>query len=211
MTEETYQITWIILTAVKSLNVGKYKLAEFLKGSKSKNVSHLSNQQGYGGLLWYDIATILGFIEQLEQMGFVARKRVAIDDYYSIIEISEAGEKILDEKIRIELQVIKSDKPVSVGDSEKTTLRLFKNGKAPEEIAMERNLAVSTIYDHLYRLVVNNHVSSSEFIPENIANQIIEAKSKLPNAARLKEIKEILPESISYNEIKCVLADKTIK
>ena len=180
MTEESYQTTWIVLNAVKSLNVGKYKLAEFLKGSKSKDVSHLSNQQGYGGLLWCDISTIIGFIEQLEQMKLITRIKPAIDEYYSVLELTEAGKKVLDEKINI------------------------------EEIAKSRNLAVSTIYDHLYKLVANGYLSCSEFVPENLIKQIIKAKSGLPNAAKLKEIKEMLPEEISYNEIKCVLADKNI-
>jgi len=29
----------------------------------------------------------------------------------------------------------------------------------------------------------------------------------LPNASKLREIKEILPEEITYNKIRCVLAD----
>ena len=211
MSEETYQTTWIILNSVKRINVGKYKLAEFLKGSKAKDVASLSSHQGYGGLLWYDIQTIIGFVEQLEQMGLIVRKRITLDDYYSMLEITEAGKNVLDEKINIELQIIKREKPVSIGDSEKTTLELFQSGKAIEEIAKERNLAISTIYDHLYRLVVNNNLSSSEFISESIINQILEAKSKLQDTSKLKEIKGILPDEITYNEIKCVLADKTIK
>ena len=95
MTEETHQITWIILNAVKHTKIGKHKLAEFLKGSKAKDVANLSSQQGYGGLLWYDIATIIGFIEQLEQMGFIKRVRLTIDDYYSALELTEAGKKVL--------------------------------------------------------------------------------------------------------------------
>lgn|SRR3989338_159182 len=207
MSEEACQITWIILNAAKSLNVGKHKLAEFLKGSKAKDIAHLSIHQGYGGLLWYDIATIIGFIEQLEQMGLIARKIIAIDDYFSKLEITEAGKKVLSEKIEVELQAIKKEKPVTAGNSEKITLDLFKAGKTIEEIAKERSLAISTIYDHLYRLVVNNYVSSSEFIPKNTINQILEAKTRLPNASKLREIKEILPEEITYNEIRCVLAD----
>ena len=211
MTEETHQITWIILNAVKHTKIGKHKLAEFLKGSKAKDVANLSSQQGYGGLLWYDIETIAGFIEQLEQMGVIARIKPAIDEYYSVLELTEAGKKVLDEKIKIELQIIKKEKPLIVGATEKTTFDLFKTGKTIEEISKERDLARSTIYDHLCRLVANNYLSSSEFVPENIIKQILEAKSKLPNTAKLKEIKEILPEEITYNEIRCVLADKTKK
>lgn len=43
MAEETHQITWIILNAAKTISAGKHKLAEFLKGSKAKDVAHLSS------------------------------------------------------------------------------------------------------------------------------------------------------------------------
>ena len=208
MTESQDNIAWIILSAAKNIKAGKYKLAEFLKGSKAKDVAHLSGQQGYGGLLWHDIATIVGFIEQLEQIGMMARKLAAIDSYYSVLELTEAGEKVLEEKMNIELQIIKREESIAVGPTEKATFELFMAGKSIEKISKERNLAVSTIYDHLHRLVVNDFLSISEFVPEHIAKQILEAKSRLPNASKLKEIKEILPEEITYNEIRCVLADK---
>src|SRR3989338_3771968 len=208
---QLYNETWIILNAVKDTKIGKHKLAEFLKGSKAKDVANLSSQQGYGGLLWHDISTIIELIEQLEQMGFIKRVRLTIDDYYSALELTEAGKKVLEEKIKIELQIIKRDKPIVIGTSEKATFGLFKAGKSIEEISKERNLSISTIYDHLYRLVANNYLSSSGFVPEEIIKQILEAKSKVPNATKLKEIKELLPEEITYNEIRCVLADKTNK
>src|SRR3989338_6140395 len=196
MIKDSGQIVWIILTATKNIKVGKHKLAEFLKGSKAKDIANLSSQQGYGGLLWHDIATIIGFIEQLEQMGFIKRVRLTIDDYYSALKLTEAGKKVLEEKIKVELQIIKRDKPIVIGTSEKATFGLFRAGKSIEEISKERNLAISTIYDHLYRLVANNYLLSSEFVPGNVI--------------KLKEIKELLPESITYNEIRCVLADKKL-
>ena len=211
MIKDSDKIIWIILNAVKHTKIGKHKLAEFLKGSKAKDVANLSSQQGYGGLLWYDIATITESIEQVEQMGFIKRVRLTIDDYYSALELTEAGKKALEEKIKVELQIIKREKPIVIGTSEKATFGLFRVGKSIEEISKERNLATSTIYDHLYRLVANNYLSSSEFVPEKIIKQILEAKSKVPNATKLKEIKELLPESITYNEIRCVLADKINK
>ncbi|GEM_PF-2156418 len=204
--EHTYQITQIILEAIKNTKAGKHRLAEFLKGSKAKDVAHLSSNIGYGGLLWHDIGTIMGFIEQLERMELI--KRTAILDYYSALELTEAGEKILDEKIKIELQIVKKEKPVTVGETERLTYDMFKKGASAEQIAKQRNLAVSTIYGHLYGLVANNYLSSSDFIPENVIAQVLKAKNKLPAGFKLREIKEILAEYISYNEIKCVLADK---
>jgi len=208
MIKDSDQIVWIILKAVKNTKIGKYKMAEFLKGSKAKDVANLSSQQGYGGLLWHDIQTIVGFIEQLEKMELI--NRTAIYDYYSALELTEAGKKVLEEKIRIELQIIKKEKLLTIGDTEKTTFDLFRQGRTIEEIAKIRNLAISTIYDHLYRLVANNYLSVSEFIPESVIKQILEAKNKLPKSPKLKEIKEILPDKITYNEIKCVLAEKRI-
>ena len=209
MIKESDNISWIILNAAKNIKVGKYKLAEFLKGSKAKDIANLSSQQGYGGLLWHDIPTIMGFIEQLEEMELL--RRLTFHDYYSALELTDAGNKVLDEKIKIELQIIKKDKPLTVGESEKFTFQTFKSGKAIKEIAKIRNLAVSTIYDHLYRLIANDYLSSSEFISENIIEQVLEAKTKLKKDFKLKEIKEILPEEITYNEIKCVLADKNLE
>ncbi|MBI2661455.1 helix-turn-helix domain-containing protein [Candidatus Woesearchaeota archaeon] len=205
--EDSEQTAWIILNAAKFLSVGKHKLAEFLKGSKAKDIAHLSIHQGYGGLLWHDIATIIGFIEQLERMEFLRRTQPAIEDYYSVLEVTEAGRKILDEKIKIGLQIIKNEKRIIVGDSEKITFGLFKAGKSIEEIAKERNLAVSTIYGHLHRLIANGYISSSEVVSQEVIRRVEEAAGKSTDINSLKEIKELLPD-VSYEEIRCALADR---
>ena len=209
MIEETYQITFVILKAAEKINVGKHKLAEFLKGSKSKDVARISNEKGYGGLLWFSIDEIATFIEQIEDMGLI--KRTSLDDYYSILELTEAGRKVLDEKIKIQLLFIKKEKPLTVGDTERATLELFKKGKSVPEIAYERKLAFSTIFEHMRRLLANGYVSSAEFVEQDKIDEILEARSKLKRHFRLREIKEILPDDITYDEIKCVLADKSLK
>lgn len=209
MIEENYQVTWIILKATEKINAGKHKLAEFLKGSKSKDVAHLSSEQGYGGLLWFSIDEIAAFIEQLEDMGLI--KRTSLDDYYSVLGLTEAGRKVLDEKIKIQLLFVKKEKPLTVGDTERATLELFKKGKSVPEIAYERKLAFSTIFEHMRRLLANGYVSSIEFVEQDKIDKILEARGKLKRHFRLREIKEILPENISYDEIKCVLDDKSLK
>ena len=209
MIEETYQITFVILKAAEKINVGKHKLAEFLKGSKSKDVARISNEKGYGGLLWFSIDEIAAFIEQIEDMGLI--KRTSLDDYYSILELTEAGRKVLDEKIKIQLLFIKKEKPLTVGDTERATLELFKKGKSVPEIAYERKLAFSTIFEHMRRLLANGYVSSAEFVEQDKIDEILEARSKLKRHFRLREIKEILPDDITYDEIKCVLDDKSLK
>ena len=72
--EDTSQITWIILNAVKNLQLGATKLALFLKGSKSKMVMPIESQQLFGGLMWNDIPTIAGFIRQLIEIGLIKQR-----------------------------------------------------------------------------------------------------------------------------------------
>lgn len=206
--EKTYQVVWIILNAIKNMELGVNKLSLFLKGSKSKLVVPIESKQLFGGLIWHDIPTIKGFINQLIGMELL-RKRI-IQGYiynYPILELTEAGNKVLDEKMKVELQIIKEQKPVNIGESEEKTFELFSEGKTIEEIAKERNLAVSTIYTHLYKLIVNNYLSSSDIIPEEKISGIMKIYRQFNDEPKLKELKEKLPENISYEEIRCVVAD----
>ncbi|MBI2548162.1 helix-turn-helix domain-containing protein [Candidatus Woesearchaeota archaeon] len=202
---QMYQVTWIILNAVKHLHVGKIKLAQFLKGSKSKEVKPISNEVVYGGLMWFDIPTITGFIEQLENMTLIQRK--IIQGYsrdYPILELTQAGKLVIDEKKQIPLQIIKQIKPATVGESEKETLKLIQDGKTVSEVAKERNLVESTIYTHIFRLISNDYLACSDVIPKETILMINETAKKLPSPT-VKEVKELLPE-VSYDEIRCVLA-----
>lgn len=205
--EDNYQITWIILNAVRNMQLGVDKLALFLKGSKSKLVVPIESQQLFGGLMWNDIPTIKGFIKQLLGMELIKKKIIHYGDFpFQVLELTDAGKKVLSEKIRIELQIIKEQKPIRVGESEERTLELFNSGKNADEIAKERNLAVSTIYTHLYHLIVNDYLSRSDVVSEEIIEKVTEAYSQFKEEPKLKELKEKLPENISYEQIRCVLA-----
>ena len=202
---ELHQVVWIMLTAVKNLQVGKLRLAAFLKGSKSKVVMPISDKNVYGGLMWCDIATITGFIEQLENMNLIQRKTIQGYPYsYSVFELSDAGRLVLDEKREIPLQVIKEIKPISVGGSEIETYELLKQGKSISEISHERKLTLSTIYAHAFRLISVGRISSYEVISEEIISKVADISKKISDPS-VKKVKELLPE-LSYEEIRCVLA-----
>lgn len=205
--EDTSQIAWIILNAVKNMQVGVDKMALFLKGSKSKLVVPIESQQMFGGLMWHDIPTIKGFIRQLLNTELI-RQRVVDYGYYRfpILELTEAGKKVLDEKIKVELQVIKEQKPIRVNESEEKTLEMFNAGRDADEIAKERNLAVSTIYTHFFRLIANKHLSAEDVVSKDVIKKVAEAYAQFREEPRLKELKEKLPEDISYEEIRCVIA-----
>lgn len=203
---ELYQVAWIVLNAVKRLKVGKIKLSQFLKGSKSKVVKPIAGEAVYGGLMWHDIPTIAGFIEQLESMDLIQRRIISgYSRDYPILELTEAGKLVLEEKKLIPLQIIRQAKPITVGDSEKETYELIIQGKTISQIAEQRNLASSTIYTHFFRLIVNGCLSGSDIIPEGIIKKVRDAANKLSKPT-VKDVKELLPD-VSYEEIRCVLAD----
>ena len=203
---EMHQVTWNILNVVKHLSTGKLKLASFLKGSKSKLVAPIAGAGLYGGLMWYDIPTIEGFIDQLEDIGMIHRKIMQTDKYdYPVLELSESGRKVLEEQIPVLLQVRKRVKPITVGDSEKKTFELLRQGKNVSDIARERSLAESTIYQHFFRLIVNKYILSSDVLSQGTVIRVAAAATKFRDTPSVSQIKELLPE-ISYEEIRCALA-----
>ena len=86
------------------------------------------------------------------------------------------------------------------------TFELFSEGKNAEEIAKERNLAASTIYTHFFHLIANNYLSSSDVVDEGKIKLIADVYKQFKTEPKLKELKEKLPENISYEEIRCVVA-----
>ncbi len=201
-------VTQIILHGVESVQVGKYKLACFLKGSHAKEVMPKMHEKVYGGLFWHTIATIEGFIEQLEEKGLIKREmRKGYPYPYAVYVLTEEGKKAKEEQREVSLNIIKKEEPIRVGESEKITLELFKQGNSPSEIANLRGLVESTIYTHLYKLIVHRYLSSVQVIKEEIKNKIEIICSQFEKRPSLKEIKEKLPEEITYGEIRCVTAE----
>jgi hypothetical protein len=96
----------------------------------------------------------------------------------------------------------KKDKP----DTKKLSFDLFKTGKNIEEIAFERNLTTGTIETHLIYFIENNQIELSEILSEEKIDIISSAANKVENK-NSKSIKDLVPEHISYGEIRMVLAD----
>lgn len=212
--EEQKQIALIILRAAHHLQTGKNKLASFLHGSHSKIVrdKEMDRKTGYGALFWHDIPAIIGFILQLEEMEFIKPYLVQTRSYsYPILILTEAGKKALEEHTEIPLQIRKEIRPITIGDSERETLSLFKHGCKPQEIARRRCLAVSTIFGHLHKLILLGEISARQCISDEVIKKVLQAKQQATNKYSLKELKQILPEEITYEEIKAVLADKTLQ
>ena len=90
-------------------------------------------------------------------------------------------------------------------DSIKQTYKLFLNDNSPEEIAKIREFTIDTIYSHLTYLIRNNFISASNLISEK-KKRVILPVIKRSQDGSLKSMKSELPEDITYNEIRIVLA-----
>jgi hypothetical protein len=93
-------------------------------------------------------------------------------------------------------------KPVK-GDSQRTSLALFKEGKSIADIAKERGLAASTIEGHLAGFVATGEVPVEALVaPEKMA-AIARAMDEHPGSTG-SALKELLGDGFSYVEIKAV-------
>src|SRR3989344_6329174 len=112
-------------------------------------------------------------------MELVRRKELPeLGPFYDVLEVTDAGRKALGERIDIPLRQERTIKEEHAGESERITLNLLSSGKNPQEIAQARNFVLSTIYDHLFRLVKDGLVHPSSFISEEKMGMIIKVRKE---------------------------------
>ena len=134
----------------------------------------------------------------------------------------------LDSKARAELEVIdttpKEEKPKAKskkkeaeeppkekkkkGATYEKTLQLFREGKSLKQIAEERNYSINTIEDHIAKLVERGLIDIDEVVSPDHKAQIEACIDSFDHSFHVSELKEALPSSFTYAEIKTVLAYK---
>ncbi|GAB4133140.1 MAG: helix-turn-helix domain-containing protein [Bacteroidia bacterium] len=85
------------------------------------------------------------------------------------------------------------------------SLNLFKRGLSLEEIAAERGIKEETVAAHLAHFIENSTLDIHELMPADRINMIMD-HIRNADVRGLKALKELLPEDISYRELKWVLA-----
>ncbi|MER2040531.1 MAG: DNA helicase RecQ [Desemzia incerta] len=99
-----------------------------------------------------------------------------------------------------------STSPRKKGKTHEETLSFFQEGKTIEEIALIRDLSPTTIVNHLCTLIQEGtELEYSRLVAPEAESEIRKAVEEVGTAS-LKPIKEALADSISYDEIKFVLA-----
>jgi ATP-dependent DNA helicase RecQ len=92
----------------------------------------------------------------------------------------------------------------TAGNTYDLTAELLAQGLTPAEIAATRNLTITTIYTHLTYLIENETLSLAAVVPDEVAVLIRVAIQQAGGVTALAPIKELLPDSITYEQIRCV-------
>ncbi|WP_105614407.1 DNA helicase RecQ [Vallitalea okinawensis] len=91
------------------------------------------------------------------------------------------------------------------------TLELFNKGLSLKEIATARELKSLSVEGHLFRCYDEGHdIDIAQFIPQEYKEEIYQAIDKC-GIEKLKPIKEVLPNEVSYTAIKAAIILKENK
>ncbi len=206
----------IVLETVRSLHrpVGRKRLAQLLNGSQAKGM------QEFG----YDRHKFYGKLNMLSQPQITALVDALISARYlrlsggdlPVLTLSPAGRQALEARAALPISIPNlalEDETVGRwqarserSDTVLQTLNLFKQGLTPAQIAAERDLKESTIYTHLARVISEGQIKLNQIVPPEIEAQIAQAMATVQDTSALSPLKAILPEEISYGQIKCVIA-----
>jgi ATP-dependent DNA helicase RecQ len=95
------------------------------------------------------------------------------------------------------------------GDKQATvdvTAQLFGEGLTPKEVAVKRGLVISTVYVHAAQLITSGKLELRRVVSESAEVEIRRAIAQAGSTERLAPIKALLPDSIDYGQIRCVVA-----
>ena len=188
---------------------GKNMLAGTLRGSAAKNVmqAHLNALSTYGLLKDMRQDDILLYIEALCS----ARCLRVSSGEYPTISITELGERVMREQERIELALTddglaKEKEERLLPSTALQTYTLFRNGYSVADIARQRELVTNTVEGHIVECIAAGlPVDLPKLVSDSDRIQIEKAIAE-HGTEKLKPIRESLPESITYNMIRFVVA-----
>jgi ATP-dependent DNA helicase RecQ len=177
----------VVLDSLRRLKsrIGKVKLAQILKGSKSQEIL----SQKYDRFIYYarlealTLKEIENVIEQLVGMGYAK----SIGGDYPVLTLTPKGEAALANKSvlaiklakNVQSEVVQRKKAVrAAGGTYEYTAQLFSNGWSVEQIAKERQLAIGTIYGHFGRLISAGRCTARQIIPGEMVERIERAISQ---------------------------------
>jgi len=208
--DESGRVALVILDTLRTLKweVGQGKLAKLLKGSQAKELQQLGYNQhpSYGKLAHVSVDGIRDLIRQLIVGGYVK----AVGGNLPVLRLTPKGESAVEagSAIRLDMppEMSARKKPASaVPDTVEMTARMLAQKLGPAEIARQRDLTEQTIYHHMAQLIGEGRLSLSRIIPTDVIVRVRSAIGLVGDVSPLSPIKALLPDSISYGQISCVV------
>ncbi|MBT2736890.1 DNA helicase RecQ [Bacillus sp. ISL-7] len=139
---------------------------------------------------------------QVSGVGELKLKKYGLEFIQAIRTFCEANLDYQSELVPVEKSPKKPAKKAGVTDTHLETLKLHQSKFSIEEIAEQRELAVSTVETHLLQCAQQGlEVEFSKHIPAEYMPLLEKALAEA-GRERLKPIKELLPEEVSYFMIK---------
>jgi superfamily II DNA helicase RecQ len=207
----------IVLETVRSYHrrpIGRNRLAQLLAGSRAKGIEQFGydRHKFYGKLGHLSQAQLIRLIDSLISARYLQQSRSELP----VLTLTETGQSAVQARAALPIS-----EPAPSGDNNRpgrrqsnsdrastvlTTLTLLEQGLSPAEIARQRQLTEQTIYGHLVRLIGDGSVELHQVTNPATEARVLEAVKSVGGTDRLTPIKAALPETISFDEIKCVLA-----
>jgi ATP-dependent DNA helicase RecQ len=210
----------VILDCIRrvKIKVGREKLAQILHGSKAQDILKFHHDQNvyYGRLAAVKQSDIEELIGQLAELGYLK----IIGGEYPILALTPRGENAIQQKESIALklpkslktsEVLKAKAKLDAGGTVEYTAQLLAEGLSPEQIARQRGLTMMTIYGHCAKLIEAGKLAVDKVISKDIQENIEKAIQKIGSTQYLSPIKNILPEEITFEMIRCVIAAQQLR
>ena len=207
----------IVLETVRSLHqrpVGRSRLAQLLNGSRAQDIHQFGydRHKFYGKLSGLSQRQVIELIDAMIETRYL---RLSGGDL-PVLTVTPLGLTALEARAALPVHIPGlSSETDSVdrwqarterSDTVIQTFDLFQRGLTPIQIAAERNLTEMTIYNHLARLIAEDKIPLHQLVSPEIEAQILQAIATVGGAGRLTPIKAVLPDHISFDQIKCVIA-----
>lgn len=146
-------------------------------------------------------------LEELDKVSGFGEKKILDfgDDIINLIVENLREEIDYFESIR-EYEVEENHKKDKKEKTEIITLNLLNENKSLDDIAKMRGLKKATIEGHIAKLILEGEISEINKFVSNKHQEKINDAIKVYGYEKLKPIKEILPEDISYGEIEICIA-----
>ena len=211
----TDRIGLIILDALRRLKweVGREKLAQLLKGSHAKEMAAYGYDKSiyYGRLAAFTLKEIEEMIGELVSSEYLK----VIGGQLPVLRLTPKGLAAIKARMPVPLQLGRKVSPEALarkqaerqtGDTVLVTAQMIAQGLTPNQIAEQRQLTEGTIYGHLSKLIGAGELPLSAVLPDQVVDQIRAAINQAGEGSGLTAIKDSLPDTISYGQIRCVLA-----